>query len=233
MAAQLVGLRIAQRLYRDGLCRALMSQADISVVGPTESLTELLRVVHAHPIDTALVEVRRGERAAQDAIAAMRQTRRDLRIVVLHELDGYELGRLHRAGADAAADGRDGIDGIIAAVTGVEPREPTTRLTPEPGAEAEVPEVMTLTPREREVLELVATGLTSRLISKCLAVSPKTIENHKQRIFHKLRVQNQGHAVALALRTGLIGAVPTHAVIDLTDAAMRSQALDDDPALIA
>jgi DNA-binding CsgD family transcriptional regulator len=87
--------------------------------------------------------------------------------------------------------------------------------------------VAILTPREREVLELVSTGLTSRVISTHLGVSPKTIENHKQRIFHKLGVQNQGHAVANALRAGLIAAVPNDVVIDLrVERAERAGHLD-------
>jgi DNA-binding NarL/FixJ family response regulator len=70
-----------------------------------------------------------------------------------------------------------------------------------------------LTSREIDVLKLISTGRTTHQISGELEISPKTVENHKQRTFRKLGVQNQAHAVALALRRGIL--LPD-AVIDLT-----------------
>jgi len=62
----------------------------------------------------------------------------------------------------------------------------------------------TLTPRELDVLRLVAAGLTTGEIGPRLGISPKTVENHKQRLFAKLGVQNQAHAVSIAMRAGLL-----------------------------
>ncbi|HEY1738825.1 MAG TPA: LuxR C-terminal-related transcriptional regulator, partial [Acidimicrobiia bacterium] len=61
------------------------------------------------------------------------------------------------------------------------------------------------TPREREVVTLVGTGLTASQIATQLQISTKTVENHKQRVFRKLDVQSQSHAVSVALRLGLLG----------------------------
>src|SRR5213078_1893180 len=61
-----------------------------------------------------------------------------------------------------------------------------------------------LTEREREVLRLVGMGSTTREISGRLGISAKTVENHKHRIFSKLGVHNQAHAVSIAVRKGLI-----------------------------
>ncbi len=69
-----------------------------------------------------------------------------------------------------------------------------------------------LTTRELHVLHLVGAGYTSREISGRLDISHKTVENHKQRIFGKLGVQNQAHAVSVAMRAGLLRA---DRVIDL------------------
>ena len=54
------------------------------------------------------------------------------------------------------------------------------------------------------MLTLVGGGHTSREISCQLRISHKTVENHKQRIFGKLGVQNQAHAVSVAIRKGMI-----------------------------
>ena len=200
-----LGLRVTRRIYRQGMTRALGAIEGLSVVGATESFTELLLLAQTKPLDCVVLEVHRDERCARDAIAAMRQAHPAVRIVALHELDRFELHRLKKAGANATADRCDGIDGLIMAITGATVVERSVRSEREP----ELPRTLArLTPREREVLQLVSTGLTSRAISLHLAVSQKTVENHKQRIFHKLDVQNQGHAVAVALRLGLLAAFP-------------------------
>jgi DNA-binding NarL/FixJ family response regulator len=67
-----------------------------------------------------------------------------------------------------------------------------------------------LTGRELEVLRLIGEGRTTREISIVLGVSRRTVENHKRRIFAKLDVQSQAHAVASAARLGLLK-LPTEA----------------------
>ncbi len=60
-----------------------------------------------------------------------------------------------------------------------------------------------LTHRERQILALVAEGLAGKQVARHLGISPKTVENHKTRIFAKLRVPNQAAAVRLATAGGL------------------------------
>jgi DNA-binding NarL/FixJ family response regulator len=60
-----------------------------------------------------------------------------------------------------------------------------------------------LTPRERQVLSLVAEGLAAKQVARQLGISHKTVERHKTRIFAKLRVPNQTAAVRVALADGL------------------------------
>jgi DNA-binding NarL/FixJ family response regulator len=70
-----------------------------------------------------------------------------------------------------------------------------------------------LTDRELEVLRLIGAGRTTRQISEGLGISQRTVENHKRRIFAKLDVQSQAHAVASAARLGLL-TLPAAAVVD-------------------
>jgi DNA-binding CsgD family transcriptional regulator len=63
-----------------------------------------------------------------------------------------------------------------------------------------------LTGRQLDVLVLVGMGLGAREIAERLRISPKTVDNHKQRIYARLGVQSQAHAVAVAMRAGLIPA---------------------------
>jgi len=59
-----------------------------------------------------------------------------------------------------------------------------------------------LTPREREVLELIARGLTNREIAEQLVIAPKTVRNHVSRIYGKLGVNNRTQAVLAAQHGG-------------------------------
>ncbi|MCR6485390.1 LuxR C-terminal-related transcriptional regulator [Amycolatopsis sp. OK19-0408] len=62
-----------------------------------------------------------------------------------------------------------------------------------------------LTTRERQVLCLISAGHSPRQVAAVLGISPRTVENHKQQIFAKLDVHSQAHAVAHAVRLGLVG----------------------------
>lgn len=63
-----------------------------------------------------------------------------------------------------------------------------------------------LSERERQVLELVAQGMTNPEIGKQLELSPKTIARHRERIMHKLNLHSRTELVKFAIRTGLVGA---------------------------
>jgi DNA-binding CsgD family transcriptional regulator len=63
---------------------------------------------------------------------------------------------------------------------------------------------VSLTTRELDVLNLIGCGHTTSEIGPRLGISPKTVENHKQRLFAKLGVSNQAHAVAVSMRLGLL-----------------------------
>lgn len=74
-----------------------------------------------------------------------------------------------------------------------------------PGIVTAHPGTLSLTPREQEVLGLVARGLTGKQIARHLGIRPKTVEQHKSRIYSKLGVPNQAAAVGFALVSGAGG----------------------------
>ncbi|WOK36590.1 helix-turn-helix transcriptional regulator [Sphingomonas sp. C3-2] len=62
-----------------------------------------------------------------------------------------------------------------------------------------------LTPRERQILNFVATGLSAKEVAKQLNIAPRTVERHIDHIRLKTRTRNRSHMVAFALANGLIG----------------------------
>ncbi len=68
----------------------------------------------------------------------------------------------------------------------------------------ELARLATLTPREIEVLRLLATGISVSAVAQLLGITARTVETHKRRTFEKLDVQQQARAVALAVEAGLV-----------------------------
>ncbi len=77
-----------------------------------------------------------------------------------------------------------------------------------PGAEPTLPSPARLTPRERQVLALVARGFVGKQVARQLGISAKTVERHKTRMYSKLGVANQAAAVSAGLAGGLAAEVP-------------------------
>ncbi len=119
------------------------------------------------------------------------------------------------AGVDALVTRQMGVTALLRAVRAEEEEPvPAAFMTTSRGVGED------LSSREIDVLKLISMGRTTHQISGELEISPKTVENHKQRTFRKLGVQNQAHAVALALRQGIL---PPDVVIDLTDQGCDSR----------
>jgi DNA-binding NarL/FixJ family response regulator len=206
-----IAVQQRQRLFRDGIGRLLDAEADIDVVGTAGTGPELLGLCREQQPDVALLEADGIDWDAGRLVRAVRQAVPGLRVLGLStgDLSSADVVRSRRSGMRDVLPRSSGIADILAALRAPTGRPglhryPTTERAQD-NAWAEPPGAA-LTPRELAVLNLVAAGFTSREISGRLAISHKTVENHKQRIFGKLGVQNQAHAVSVAMRRGLMRA---------------------------
>jgi two-component system nitrate/nitrite response regulator NarL len=68
----------------------------------------------------------------------------------------------------------------------------------------EAPATTPLSKREREILQMVANGSTTKEVARDLGISPHTVKTHLERIFEKLGANDRAQAVAIAIRTGLV-----------------------------
>jgi DNA-binding NarL/FixJ family response regulator len=124
------------------------------------------------------------------------------RVILLDGVDDDGILRLMRGGALVARPSRSSVEALldVAFCTSPAGRDaPTVQLPSERADERPV-----LTRRQLEVVRLIGRGLTSQEIAGQLGVRPKTVENYKQRVFVRLGVQNQAHAVARCARLGLM-----------------------------
>jgi DNA-binding NarL/FixJ family response regulator len=197
-------------VVRGGL-RLLLSQGDgVAVVGEAETGREAIRLADELAPDVAVVDLGLPDISGLDVTRAIRASVPSTRILIvtMYDEDEYVVGVLE-AGADGyllkQSSGDDLRNAVLRLHAGERVLHPKAlqaliaRATnrAEPAAEA-------LSDREREVLQLLADGGTSKEIATTLGLRPKTVENHRARILDKLGAPNSAAAVRTAVARGLI-----------------------------
>jgi len=135
------------------------------------------------------------------AVPPIRSWARRRRVVLLAGVDLGDVQRLVDGGAHVARPACT-VAALLEAALAVDPPEDDAPIVHLPSER--VDDRPMLTRRQLEVVRLIARGHTSQEIASELGVRPKTVENYKQRVFLRLGVQNQAHAVARCARLGLM-----------------------------
>ncbi|RLP77771.1 DNA-binding response regulator [Mycetocola tolaasinivorans] len=197
-------------IVRAGISATLEDADGIVVVGTASSGPEAVARVRAIPVDVVLMDLRMpggdGVAATAEILALCPDTR--VLILTTYESDDAILDAIEAGAAGyllKAAPEEEIIAGVRAVAAG------KTVLAPEIAAALvsrmrapAVPAGPTLTPREREVLALVAQGRTNGQIARALHVTEATVKTHLVRVFDKLGVGDRTRAVTLALELGIL-----------------------------
>jgi DNA-binding NarL/FixJ family response regulator len=192
-----------RRLYRDGVALALEREPDLHVVGVATGGDELVELCQERRPNVVLTEVDVSEWDPCRLAHAIQRTCGPLRLVGLfRSLGAVDTREVRRAGFSSLVSTRTGLAVLRDAVRGVRRLEALSV----PVAVTGTPREPRLTARQLDVLRLVGQGSTTEEVGRRLGISPKTVAHHKQCVFRKLGVQNQAHAVSIAMRTGLLPA---------------------------
>jgi DNA-binding NarL/FixJ family response regulator len=203
------------RLMRAGLVQLLATDPEIRVVGQAGTGREAIEQARRLTPDVVLMDVRMPDLDGIAATSEMTQAHSEAKVLILttFEQDDYVFGAL-RAGASGFLLKRARPEELIAAVHSVAEGDAllspsvTRRVIdwmarqPRP-AFANAGRLDELTPREREVLELIARGLSNREIAGALGVEESTIRTHVKRVLLKLDVRDRVHAVIFAYENGV------------------------------
>jgi DNA-binding NarL/FixJ family response regulator len=200
---------------RVGLRTILEADHDIVVIDESADANDAYNKVSVLHPDVVLMDV---QLQGSDGISATDRILRDLghgpgapRVIVLttFELDEYAYRSL-RAGASGfllkRAPAEDIIDAVRTVAQGTALPFPAMarRLIHEFVAPTRSSAADVLTEREREVLTLIARGLSNREIARALAIRPDTVKSHVKHVFQKLGVRDRAQAVIAAYEGGLV-----------------------------
>ena len=197
-------------IVRHGL-KSIFKDSEICIVGEATDAAEAVTLTSTQRPDVVTLDVRLGAGDGLDAIKAIREANPDTRIVMLSSFDSPTyIARAVSAGASdyvlKTASRKDLIEAVTNAARGLPParsgefrrisRSMENKSLPD---DIDVP----LTPRETQVLRLVAMGLSNQEIADSLEISIETVKEHVQNLLRKLSVNDRTQAAVWAIRHGL------------------------------
>ena len=200
-------------LVRQGIATMLSSAPDIQVVGEARTGREALELARKELPDIVLMDVRMPDMDGLEATRKIKEERPRTAVIMvtMHDNPAY-LRDAVRAGAagyllkDVSKD--ELVDAVRQVSTGgafIESQMLKGMLSEmKPAGTASSPAAKNLTKREREILSLVAEGMSNREIADKLVLSPETVKSHVAAILEKLNVSDRTQAAIYAVRNGLV-----------------------------
>lgn len=194
-------------LIRQGLRRAFERVGDFDVVGEAANIAEATKLLTSLTPNVVVFDVRLPDGSGIDAAQRARVTYPDMGIVILTMYAGdQQLFDALEAGASAFVPKNAPAEDVVAAArhAAAAPHAFTATDLAEAMKRKLSPSGPKLSPREREVLQLLADGLGVAQISRQLYISESTTKTHISKLYEKLGAGNRAQALMSALRLGLL-----------------------------
>jgi DNA-binding NarL/FixJ family response regulator len=202
-------------IVRESFARALADESDLVVVGQAETANAALKEVPLLDPHVILVDLAMPDRDGMELLGALRVAVPQAKLLVLSAYDDeYRVAEALRAGAHGylvkTEKMSEIIDGVRRSASGGSALSPriagaVVRAMRKPGGDG-MTAMDALTARERQVVRLLAAGVSTRETAARLTISPKTIETHRVRIYNKLGCRSAVELTRIAMRSGIIEA---------------------------
>jgi len=199
-------------IVRSGLRKVLDAQPDLEVVAEAEDGAEAVKLGLAEDVHLAILDVSMPKTTGIQAAAELHARRPELKLLMLSMYDSEQfLFESLRAGASGYVLKSDADQDIVEAVrrtmrgqSFLYPSAISTLVRDFVDRGREDEQFDVLTPRELQVLKLIAEAYTSKQIAQELFISVKTVERHRQNILDKLGMSDRVELTRYAIRRGLI-----------------------------
>jgi DNA-binding NarL/FixJ family response regulator len=202
-------------VVREGFARALADASDMVVVGQADTAADALKEAPFTTPDVILVDLNMPDRDGIELIGALHTRLPEAKLLVLSAYDDeFRVAEALRAGAHGYLVKTSRMDEVIEGIrrsaaggAALSPRiaGAVVRAMRKPSGQG-TGALDALTTRERQVLRLLAMGVSTREAAARLTISPKTVETHRLRIYTKLGCKSAVELTRIAVRTGMIEA---------------------------
>ena len=196
-------------VFRFGLRALIEAEPDMHVIGETMSGVEAVTLAAANPVDVVLMDINLPDINGIEATRQILKIKPEAHVLILTMFDDDTVFSAMRVGALGyilkGASGDETLRAIRAAANGEAIFSPAIaqRLMRYIGVPNKPTAFPDLTEREREILALLAQGLTNAAIAERLSLSVKTVRNRVSDIFSKLQVSDRTEAILKAREAGL------------------------------
>jgi DNA-binding NarL/FixJ family response regulator len=191
-------------IVREGLASIIALQPDMELVGAAESGAEALQLIHATPLDVALIDLRLKDMSGHELTRQILSHSSAIRIIILTSFEGdADIERALLAGARGYVVKGTARDELLGAIRSVHsgrkhiPGSVAEKLAEHLGSEK-------LSVRELQVLAEIATGKRNKEIGAALGIAEDTVKMHVKNVLEKLGVNDRTEAVTVALRRGIL-----------------------------
>jgi len=191
-------------VVRAGLSSMLGTQPELQVVGSASSGEEAINMIQRDKPDVVLLDLRMAGMNGVDTLLAIKRTDTGIRVIILTSYETDEdIYRAVQAGAEGYLLKDTSLREMAEAIKVIHagkryiPRHIAARL-------AERMMRTNVTPRELEILKLLAKGLTNKQIGNVFGISDNTVRNHVNSIIEKLEVSDRTEAATTAIQRGII-----------------------------
>jgi DNA-binding NarL/FixJ family response regulator len=199
-------------LVRAGI-RALAERIDgVEMVGEAGNGAEALRLIKELKPDLVLLDISMPEASGFEVLAQQAKEFPEVRVIVLtaHEAEAYAIRALREGAAGfllksaAAVELKEAIETVTRGQTYISPELAKKSLLEYGKDSSDRAKLDKLSPRQREILKLVAEGLSTKEIAGHLSISAKTVETHRAQLMERLNIHDVAGLVRFAIKMGLV-----------------------------
>ena len=196
------------KMFRQGLVSTLGNEADITIVGEASNGKEVLQLLKKEVPDVLLLDIEMPEMDGFDSMRALKKDKYRTKILVLtmHKSPEF-IKNIIKAGASGYLEKDVGTKSLLEAIrtvhsTGTFYSPETSKLVLE--SMSDDYQSQQISPREKEIIKLIADQYTTAEIAEALFISKHTVESHRQNILLKLGLKNTAGLVKYAIQKGII-----------------------------
>jgi DNA-binding NarL/FixJ family response regulator len=196
------------KMFREGIVSLLVNESELEIIGQASNGEEVLNLFQQTIPDVLLLDIEMPKMDGFDTLRELKKLKLPTKILVLTMHKSAEfIKNILKAGASGYLQKDAGKETLVKAInvvikTGTYYTPDTSKLILESFQEKQLNSQ--ISPREKEIIKLLADGLTTKNIATKLFISPHTVETHRQNILLKLGLKNTAELVKYAIQKGLL-----------------------------